>query len=56
MFGEERVKEIILKEASSGAQELQEVMLAAIHEFTRGRPQTDDLTIVIAQYDWSPKT
>ncbi len=49
MFGEERVKEIILKEAPSGAEQLQEAILGAIEEFTRGRAQTDDITFVIAQ-------
>lgn len=49
MFGEERVKEIILKAALAGAEELYEAVLFAIQEFTRGRTQTDDITFVIAQ-------
>jgi serine phosphatase RsbU (regulator of sigma subunit) len=49
MFGEERVKQIILKAAPSGAEELYEATLFAIQEFTRGRNQTDDITFVIAQ-------
>ena len=51
MFGEERVKEIILREAPLGAERLYEVILAAVQEFTRGRTQTDDITLVIAQRD-----
>jgi serine phosphatase RsbU (regulator of sigma subunit) len=49
MFGEERVKEIILREAPLGAERLYEVILTAVQNFTRGRTQTDDITLVIAQ-------
>ena len=49
MFGEDRVKEVICNQAPAGAEELHEALLLAIHEFTRGRAQTDDITIVIAQ-------
>src|SRR6185295_14878573 len=45
MFGEERVKEIILREAPLGAERLYEVILAAVQDFTRGRTQTDDITL-----------
>jgi sigma-B regulation protein RsbU (phosphoserine phosphatase) len=51
MFGEERVKEIILREAPLGAERLYEVILTAVQNFTRGRTQTDDITLVIAQRD-----
>jgi serine phosphatase RsbU (regulator of sigma subunit)/pSer/pThr/pTyr-binding forkhead associated (FHA) protein len=49
MFGEDRVKDIILREAPSGAEQLSEAILLGIQEFTRGRAQTDDITFVIAQ-------
>jgi phosphoserine phosphatase RsbU/P len=49
MFGEERVKEIILREAPSGAENLYEAILPALQDFIRGRAQTDDITFVIAQ-------
>jgi serine phosphatase RsbU (regulator of sigma subunit) len=49
MFGEERVKEIVLKEASAGPAQLQKAMLAAVEGFTRGHTQSDDITIVIMQ-------
>jgi serine phosphatase RsbU (regulator of sigma subunit) len=49
MFGEEPVKELLLKHASSGIEILQEAILRAIQEFTRGSTQTDDITIVIAE-------
>jgi sigma-B regulation protein RsbU (phosphoserine phosphatase) len=49
MFGEERVKEIIMREAPSGAESLYEAILPALQDFIRGRAQTDDITFVIAQ-------
>jgi sigma-B regulation protein RsbU (phosphoserine phosphatase) len=49
MFGEERVKEIILREASSGAEQMLKSMLEALEKFTGSRPQTDDITIVLAE-------
>ena len=49
MFGEERLKEIIRREAPSGSEQLHKATLAAIEQFTRGRAQTDDITIIIAQ-------
>ena len=51
MFGEERVKEIILREAPSGAEPLYESILSAVQDFTRGRTQSDDITFVIAERD-----
>jgi sigma-B regulation protein RsbU (phosphoserine phosphatase) len=49
MFGEERVKEIILREASSGSEQMLKSMLGALEIFTANKPQTDDITIVIAE-------
>jgi phosphoserine phosphatase RsbU/P len=49
MFGEERLKEIIVKAAPSGGKQLHEAVLSAIQVFTRGQYQTDDMTFVIAQ-------
>ena len=49
MFGEERVKEIIQREGSRGVSKVHEAVIASIGEFTRGRDQTDDITIVIAE-------
>ncbi len=49
MFGEDRLKEVILEHAPHGAVQLDEAMLAAIRGFTRGHTQTDDITIVILQ-------
>jgi sigma-B regulation protein RsbU (phosphoserine phosphatase) len=49
MFGDDRVKEIIQREGSFGVARVHEAVIAAIGEFTRGRDQTDDITIVIAE-------
>jgi sigma-B regulation protein RsbU (phosphoserine phosphatase) len=49
MFGEERVKEIFRREASSGAVRVHDALIASIAEFTRGHDQSDDITLVIAE-------
>jgi len=49
MFGEERLLEIIRREAPSGGQMLERKFLAAIEEFTQGMPQTDDITFVVVE-------
>jgi len=49
MFGEERLLEIIRKEAPSGSHALEQKFLQAIEEFTQGTPQTDDITFVVVE-------
>jgi serine phosphatase RsbU (regulator of sigma subunit) len=49
MFGEERVKEILRREARAGAVRVHEAVIKSIAEFTRGHDQSDDLTLVIAE-------
>jgi serine phosphatase RsbU (regulator of sigma subunit) len=49
MFGEQRVQEIIRREAPFGSEQLHNAILSAIQQFTGDRAQTDDITIVIAQ-------
>jgi phosphoserine phosphatase RsbU/P len=49
MFGEERVKEILKREASAGTARLQDALISSIAEFTRGHDQSDDITLVIAE-------
>jgi sigma-B regulation protein RsbU (phosphoserine phosphatase) len=49
MFGEDRVKEIILREGPQGHTRVHEALIASIGDFTKGRDQTDDITIVIVQ-------
>jgi len=47
MFGEERLREIIMKNASSPAQEILERVLAGVQEFTGDMPQFDDITLMV---------
>src|SRR6266704_5993417 len=49
MLGEERVKAIIRAEAPAGSTNLERKLLEGIHNFTMGRSQTDDITIVIVE-------
>lgn len=47
LFGEERLREIIYREAPGGSQSLESKLLSAIEDFTRGRGQTDDITFLL---------
>jgi sigma-B regulation protein RsbU (phosphoserine phosphatase) len=49
MLGEERVKDIIRAEAPAGSKPLELKLLENIHNFTMGRSQTDDITILIVE-------
>jgi sigma-B regulation protein RsbU (phosphoserine phosphatase) len=49
MFGEERLLELLRREAPSGSQVLEQKLLRAIEEFTQGMPQTDDITFVVVE-------
>jgi serine phosphatase RsbU (regulator of sigma subunit) len=49
MFGEERLLEIIQREAPSGSHALEQRFLTAVEEFTQGMPQTDDITFVVVE-------
>ena len=49
MLGEERVKNIIRAEAPAGSKHLERKLLETIQNFTMGRSQTDDITIVIVE-------
>ena len=49
MLGEDRVRSIIRSEASRGSKHLEEKLLETIHNFTMGRSQTDDITIMIVE-------
>jgi len=49
MFGEERLLDLISKEAPSGSHVLEQKLLEAIEEFTQGTPQTDDITFVVVE-------
>jgi serine phosphatase RsbU (regulator of sigma subunit) len=49
MFGEERLREIIQRDARSGSHAIEKSFLKAIQDFTQGTPQTDDITFVIVE-------
>jgi serine phosphatase RsbU (regulator of sigma subunit)/pSer/pThr/pTyr-binding forkhead associated (FHA) protein len=49
MLGEACVKEIIRREASAGAQVLEQKLLDAIQTFTKGHAQSDDITLMIIE-------
>jgi sigma-B regulation protein RsbU (phosphoserine phosphatase) len=49
MFEEERLREIILREARSGSHSLERKLLEALESFTRGMPQTDDITFLLLE-------
>lgn len=48
-FGGNRLKELFAAAGGNGADALQSEILAALDEFTQGRPQTDDVTFVIVE-------
>src|SRR6266850_1417835 len=49
MLGEEHVKNIIRTEAPAGSKHLERKLLETIQNFTMGRSQTDDITLVIVE-------
>jgi serine phosphatase RsbU (regulator of sigma subunit) len=49
MFGEQRLLEIIRREAPSGSLTLEQGILKSIEEFTQGMLQTDDITFLIVE-------
>ena len=49
MFGDERLLEIIQREAPSGGRAVEQRFLKAIEDFTQGMLQTDDITFVVVE-------
>ncbi|HEY1208810.1 MAG TPA: SpoIIE family protein phosphatase [Terracidiphilus sp.] len=49
MFGNERLLEIIQREAPSGSRAVEQGFLKAIEDFTQGMLQTDDITFVVVE-------
>lgn len=49
MFGEKRLREIILQEAPSGSHAVEQKLLKSIEDFTEGILQTDDITFVVVE-------
>jgi serine phosphatase RsbU (regulator of sigma subunit) len=49
MFGDERLLEIIQREAPLGSHAVEQKILKAIEDFTQGMEQTDDITFVVVE-------
>jgi serine phosphatase RsbU (regulator of sigma subunit) len=49
MLNEQRVREIIRRDAPLGSRAVERGFLKAIQDFTQGMPQTDDITFVIVE-------
>jgi phosphoserine phosphatase RsbU/P len=49
MLGEETVKKVLLSEAPSGSQQLEQKLLSTVQGFTAGRSPTDDITLIIVE-------
>ena len=47
MFGEQRLLALIGAEAPAGGQALEQGILKALKEFTRGMAQSDDITFLL---------
>jgi sigma-B regulation protein RsbU (phosphoserine phosphatase) len=49
MFGEERLLEILRREAPAGSHAVKQTILKGIADFTQNMPQTDDITLVVVE-------
>ncbi len=49
MFGENRLRDLILEFGGEGAEQLQVRIKAALADFTQGHPQTDDVTWMLVE-------
>jgi len=49
MFGEERLLEIIQREAPAGSRAVEQRILKGIADFTQSTPQTDDITFMVVE-------
>ena len=49
MFGEERLLEIIQREAPAGSLAVEQTILKGIADFTQSTPQTDDITFMVVE-------
>jgi phosphoserine phosphatase RsbU/P len=46
MFGEERMHQVLAEHGATGSAQVVGALLAAVHDFTGGRQQSDDITVV----------
>ena len=49
MFGDERLLEVIRRDAAAGSHAVEQGILKAIGDFTQGMPQTDDITFLVVE-------
>jgi sigma-B regulation protein RsbU (phosphoserine phosphatase) len=49
MFGEDRLLDIIQREAPAGSRAVEQRILKSIADFTQSTPQTDDITFVVVE-------
>ncbi|HTZ99457.1 MAG TPA: SpoIIE family protein phosphatase [Candidatus Aquilonibacter sp.] len=50
MYGIDRLRSLFVGRASAALDELQQVALASLREFTRGASQADDITLLLVRY------
>ena len=53
-FGLQRILEVARDNAKKSAREIMEALIGAVRNFSKGRPQLDDLTVVVAKVNPSP--
>ena len=51
MFGKERLKEVIRRNAAAGAGDILNAVYTELNSFTRGQKSEDDITLVIVKVD-----
>jgi phosphoserine phosphatase RsbU/P len=49
LFGEERLREVIEREARSGSRAVEQGIRKAVEEFTAGMPQPDDISLAVIE-------
>lgn len=49
-FGSERLESVVARNTGATLEVLQTAILSAVDEFTRGAPQTDDITLLMLRY------
>ncbi len=49
MFGDERLLDVIRRDAPRGSNAVEQGILEAIADFTQGMPQTDDITFLVLE-------
>jgi phosphoserine phosphatase RsbU/P len=53
-LGRKRLRDVVLAHAAASSTRIHEEIQAAVTEFTEGAPQSDDITVVVLEYESSP--